>query len=68
MTYENLTFIIGSTNGSTACVDIPIINDTDVECDDVFSVKLNSSDTAMISLFSGKESSTVTIEMDSSDC
>ena len=61
-----LTFYAGSMNKSEVCVNITIIDDTDVECTDVFSVKVNST-LSQVMIPSENEMSTVTITDDPND-
>ena len=44
MVSQVLTFAMGTAVGGQECVDISIINDTNVECDDAFNVTLTTSD------------------------
>ena len=61
-----VTFYAGSMNGSEVCVNLTIIDDTDVECTDVFSVKVNST-LSQVMIPSENEMSTVTIADDPND-
>ena len=63
---EIIVFTTGSSSGETLCVEIPIINDTDVECDDVFNVTITSNLSKVI-IPSDSEYASVTINLDSSD-
>ena len=61
-----ITFPNEALTGDTICVEISIINDTDVECDDVFSVTLTSALSKVV-IPSESSTATVTIEMDPAD-
>ena len=67
MVSEILSFTSAAPIGSLECVDIMILNDTNVECDDDFTVTLNSSDSNVV-IAEGYEVATVTILLDSADC
>ena len=53
--------------GDIQCVNISIIDDHDVECDDIFYISLTTNLSKVIVPMQN-ESSTVTILPDSSDC
>ena len=59
-------FESSSVAGTQACVDIVIINDTDVECDDTFSVVLSTTELA-VTIPDGSRIANITIEPDPSD-
>ena len=63
---EIIVYTTGSSSGETLCVEIPIINDTDVECDDVFNVTITSNLSKVI-IPSDSEYASVTIDLDPSD-
>ena len=67
MVSEIRSFTSAATIGSLECVDIMILNDTNVECHDVFTVTLNTSDSNVV-IAEGYEVATVTIELDLADC
>ena len=52
--------------GKEECVNISITNDMDIECEDVFTVNLTSSE-SVVSIPNSRAQSTVTIEMDPTD-
>ena len=58
--------LTGFGSGQLECVDINIINDMDIECEDIFNVSLTSSD-PVVTIASGAAQSTVTIAMDAAD-
>ena len=64
---EVITFNSGSSMGDIQCVNISIIDDHDVECDDIFYISLTTNLSKVIVPMQN-ESSTVTILPDSSDC
>ena len=66
MAYEELNFTSGSTVGAQLCVEIAIINDTDVECDDVFTAKL-ATNFSVVTIPMESDVITITISMDSAD-
>ena len=67
MVSEILSFSNSAPIGSLECVDIMILNDTNVECDDDFTVTLNTSDSNVV-IAEGYEVATATILLDSADC
>ena len=66
--YMNSSQVITFSSESldTICVEISIINDKDVECDDVFNVTLTSALSKVV-IPSESSTATVTIEMDIAD-
>ena len=66
MVSKELTFSSGAPIGDLQCVDITILNDTDVECDDVFNVTLTTTDSS-VDIVEGYGVATVTIERDAAD-
>ena len=66
MVSQVLTFAMGTAVGSQECVDISIINDTNVECDDAFNVTLTTSD-SNVEIADGYAVAIVTIEPDTAD-
>ena len=66
MVSQMLTFAMGTAVGSQECVDISILNDTNVECDDVFNVTLTTSD-SNVEIADGYGVATVTIAPDTAD-
>ena len=66
MVSEILSFTGAAPIGSLECVDIMILNDTNVECDDDFTVTLNTSDSNVV-IAEGYDVATVTILLDSAD-
>ena len=63
---EVITFTSRSLIGDTLCVSISIINDTDVECTDVFSVSLTTN-LSKVLIPSDAQTASVTIETDQDD-
>ena len=63
---EVITFTSRSLIGDTLCVSISIINDTDVECTDVFSVLLTTN-LSKVLIPSDAQTASVTIEPDQDD-
>ena len=55
-----LTFSAGSNIGSTACFDVSLLTDTDVEGQEFFFLSLTSSD-GLVTISSGQSSATVNI-------
>ena len=66
MVSKELTFSSGAPIGDLQCVDITILNDTDVECDDVFNVTLTATD-SNVDIVEGYGVATLTIERDAAD-
>ena len=66
MVSQMLIFALGTAVGGQECVDISIINDTNVECDDAFNVTLTTSD-SNVEIANGYGVATVTIEPDAAD-
>ena len=66
MVSQMLTFAMGTAVGGQECMDISIINDTDVECDDAFNVTLTTSD-SNVEIANGYGVAIVTIEPDRAD-
>ena len=61
-----ITFTSGSSMGDTQCVEISIIDDNNVECDDVFNVSLTTT-LSTVSIPVEHETASVTIVSDSTD-
>ena len=61
-----ITFTSGSSMGDTQCVEISIIDDNNVECDDVFNVSLATT-LSTVSIPLQYEIASVTIAVDSTD-
>ena len=66
MVSQMLIFPMGTAVGGQECVDISIINDTNVECDDAFNVTLTTSD-SNVEIADGYGVAIVTIELDTAD-
>ena len=66
MVSQVLTFSSGAPIGDLQCVDITILNDTDVESDDVFNVTLTTTD-SNVDIVEGYGVAAVTIERDTAD-
>ena len=63
---EVITFNKESLIGENVCVEITIIDDNDVECDDVFSVSLTKNLSQVVIPFDA-QSASVMIEVDQND-
>ena len=61
-----ITFTSGSSMGDTQCVEISIIDDNNVECDDVFNVSLTTT-LSKVYIPIQYETASVTITVDSTD-
>ena len=66
MVSQVLIFSSGALVGDLQCVDITILNDTDVERDDVFNVTLTTTD-SNVDIVEGYGVATVIIERDIAD-
>ena len=60
LTYEQVVFLVGDTNGTERCTNVTIIEDFLVECEEEFSITLDIP-TEKTNLFLGDATTSVTL-------